>query len=262
MKTKTIQEIKRLIDEDLIDDTILEQLKLDTRKGVKRLVGLYEKRQIERRSRKEQFMKMYRFDQQFRAHERFLLAGVDEAGRGPLAGPVVAAAVILPEDFIEIDLNDSKQLTEKMRKQLFQTITEKALSYSISVVHNDEIDRINILNATKKAMTTALNNLSLKPDLALIDAVKLNDISITCNEIVKGDAKSCSIAAASILAKVTRDEWMDKIAKKYPAYDFQHNKGYGTKTHLDALYTYGPTPYHRKSFSPVQELVLKKEGSS
>lgn len=261
MKTKTIQEIKQLMEEDLLDDRMLAQLKLDERKGVKKLVSLYEKREEERKKRHEQFMKMYQFDQSFRENEQFLLAGVDEAGRGPLAGPVVAAAVVLPADFQEIEINDSKQLTEKKRKQLFEKITEKAISYSISVIHNDEIDQINILNATKKAMKTALHNLSVEPDLALIDAVKLDYMNMVCKEIIKGDAKSFSIAAASILAKVTRDELMDEIDQSYPVYDFKSNKGYGTKTHLEALETYGPSPYHRKSFTPVQEILLKKEGT-
>src|SRR5690625_2909151 len=161
MKSKPIHEIKHLIDQDLLDEDMLKQLQLDSRKGVQRLVKIYEKRQAEKTKRKEQFMSMRHFDHQFRKHESFLLAGVDEAGRGPLAGPVVAAAVILPDDFAELGINDSKQLTESARKQFCETIKEKAISYAISVIHNDEIDQINILNATKKAMATALNNLSI-----------------------------------------------------------------------------------------------------
>lgn len=261
MNNKTIQQIKQLLEEEQINEKQLEQLKLDTRKGVQRLVRLYEKRQEEKVKQKEKFMKMYQFDNHFRENDQFLLAGVDEAGRGPLAGPVVAAAVILPKDFMQIEINDSKQLTEKKRKKLYQIITEHAISYSISVVNNEEIDELNILNATKKAMKQALHQLHISPNLALIDAVKLDDVNIDCKEIIKGDLKSFSIAAASILAKVTRDELMDEIDRLYPAYDFKSNKGYGTKTHLDALFTYGPSPYHRKSFTPVQDVLQKKEGT-
>lgn len=259
MNSRPIHEIKTLIDENKLNENIFEQLKTDPRKGVQRLLAIYERRQAEKVKRTEQFMKIHRFDQQFRKNNSFLLAGVDEAGRGPLAGPIVAAAVILPADFIEIGMNDSKQITDEERKRLFDIIIEKAISYSVSVIDNKIIDQLNILNATKKAMVTSLNSLSVKPDLALIDAVKLNQIEIDCQEIIKGDEKSSSIAAASILAKVTRDEIMDEMDLKYPAYDFKNNKGYGTKKHLHALHTVGPTTIHRVTFSPVQEAMLKKE---
>lgn len=186
-----------------------------------------------------------------------LIAGIDEVGRGPLVGPVVTAAVILPKDFYDERINDSKKLTEKKRELLYDVIMENALSVGIGVSSPEVIDEINILNATKKAMIEAVNNLTIKPEHLLIDAVKL-DIDIPQTSIIKGDAKSESIAAASIIAKVTRDRMMIELDKKYPMYDFKHNKGYGTKKHIDALYEYGPISEHRKSFAPVSELTYKK----
>lgn len=185
------------------------------------------------------------------------IAGIDEVGRGPLVGPVVTAAVILPKDFYDERINDSKKLTEKKRELLYDVIMENALSVGIGMSSPEVIDEINILNATKKAMVEAVNNLSIKPEHLLIDAVKL-DIDIPQTSIIKGDAKSQSIASASIIAKVTRDRMMVELDKKYPMYDFKHNKGYGTKKHIEALYKYGPLKEHRKSFAPVSELTNKK----
>ena len=182
------------------------------------------------------------------------IAGIDEVGRGPLVGPVVTAAVILPKDFYDERINDSKKLTEKKRELLYDVIMENALSVGIGMSSPEVIDEINILNATKKAMIEAINNLSVKPQHLLIDAVKL-DIDIPQTSIIKGDAKSESIAAASIIAKVTRDRMMVELDKKYPMYDFKHNKGYGTKKHIEALYQYGPIEEHRKSFAPVSDLI-------
>ena len=182
------------------------------------------------------------------------IAGIDEVGRGPLVGPVVTAAVILPKDFYDERINDSKKLTEKKRELLYDVIMENALSVGIGMSSPEVIDEINILNATKKAMIEAINNLSVKPEHLLIDAVKL-DIDIPQTSIIKGDAKSQSIASASIIAKVTRDRMMVELDKKYPMYDFKHNKGYGTKKHIEALYKYGPLKEHRKSFAPVSDLI-------
>ncbi len=185
------------------------------------------------------------------------IAGIDEVGRGPLIGPVVTAAVILPKDFYDERINDSKKLTEKKRELLYDVIMENALSVGVGMSSPEVIDEINILNATKKAMVEAVNNLSIKPEHLLIDAVKL-DIDIPQTSIIKGDAKSQSIASASIIAKVTRDRMMLELDKKYPMYDFKHNKGYGTKKHIEALYKYGPLKEHRKSFAPVSELTNEK----
>lgn len=184
------------------------------------------------------------------------IAGVDEVGRGPLVGPVVTAAVILPVDFYDERINDSKKVTEKKREMLYDVIMEKAVSVGIGMSSSEVIDEINILEATKKAMKEALNNLSVKPEHVLIDAVKL-DIDIPSTSIIKGDAKSQSIAAASIIAKVTRDRMMYELDKEHPEYDFAHNKGYGTKKHIEAIKKYGILKEHRKSFAPCNEYDLK-----
>lgn len=176
------------------------------------------------------------------------VCGVDEAGRGPLAGPVCAAAVILPEGVIIDGVNDSKKLSEKKRESLFDVIIEQALSYSIAYATVDEIEEINILNATMLAMRRAIDGLNIKADYAMIDGNKIPPIDIDAECIVKGDAKSMSIACASILAKVSRDRLLYKYAEEYPMYGFDKHKGYGTKVHREAILKYGPCPYHRKSF--------------
>lgn len=182
------------------------------------------------------------------------IAGIDEVGRGPLVGPVVTAAVILPKDFYDERINDSKKLTEKKRELLYDVIMENAISVGIGISSEDVIDEINILNATKRAMLEAVNNLSVKPEHLLIDAIKLNT-DIPQTSIIKGDAKSESIAAASIIAKVTRDRMMIELDKIHPEYDFKHNKGYGTKKHIEAIRKYGIIKEHRKTFAPCDEYV-------
>ena len=176
------------------------------------------------------------------------VCGVDEAGRGPLAGPVCAAAVILPEGVIIDGVNDSKKLSEKKRESLFDVIRKQALSYSIAYATVDEIEEINILNATMLAMRRAIDGLDIKADYAMIDGNKIPPIDIDAECIVKGDEKSMSIACASILAKVSRDRLLYKYAEEYPMYGFDKHKGYGTKVHREAILKYGPCPYHRKSF--------------
>lgn len=178
-----------------------------------------------------------------------LIAGVDEAGRGPLAGPVCVAAVIMPfkQDKIIEEINDSKKLTEKKREQLFEKIKNTAISYNIVFVDEKTIDSINILNATKLGMKQAIEGLSVKPELVLIDAVKI-DTCVPTESIIKGDAKSYNIAAASILAKVTRDKLMVDLDKKYPEYNFKKHKGYGTKEHIENLKKFGKCEIHRNSF--------------
>lgn len=176
------------------------------------------------------------------------ICGVDEAGRGPLAGPVCAAAVILkPNDIIE-GVNDSKKLTEKKREMLYDIIKERAVSYSIAFATVEEIEELNILNATMLAMKRAVEGLSVPADYAIIDGNKTPNLQIPCNYVIKGDAKSMSIAAASILAKVTRDRLLLEYAEQYPEYQFEKHKGYGTKVHREALLEYGPCPVHRLSF--------------
>ncbi|MBQ9359432.1 MAG: ribonuclease HII [Lachnospiraceae bacterium] len=176
------------------------------------------------------------------------ICGVDEVGRGPFAGPVMAGAVILPKDCEILYLNDSKKLSVKRREALYAEICEKAVSYHVARVEPERIDEVNILQATLEAMREAINNLSVKPDIILVDAVHIPDIDIEQESIVKGDAKSVSIAAASIVAKVTRDHVMEEYAKEYPGYGFERNMGYGTAEHREALGRLGATPIHRRTF--------------
>ena len=177
-----------------------------------------------------------------------IICGVDEAGRGPLAGPVVAAAVILPPHIEIPGLNDSKKLSDKKRRELFPVIKEQAVAYGIGVAGHEEIDEINILQATFLAMERALAQLRVKPELALIDGNREKDFGIPVQTVVKGDSRSASIAAASVLAKVTRDDMMLEMAKTYPDYGFEIHKGYGTKAHYAALTEHGPSPIHRMTF--------------
>lgn len=181
------------------------------------------------------------------------VCGIDEAGRGPLAGPVVAGAVILPKDEKILYVNDSKKLSEKKREMLYDEIMSRALAVGVGVVGPERIDEINILQATYEAMRMAVAQLKVQPDILLNDAVTIPDLKVHQVPIVKGDAKSVSIAAASIIAKVTRDRLMREYGQVFPEYEFASNKGYGTKSHIEALKTYGPTPIHRRTF--IQHFV-------
>lgn len=190
----------------------------------------------------------YSIENEYREKGFNVICGVDEAGRGPLAGPVYAAAVILPSDCVIEGLNDSKKLTEKKREALFDEIKEKALAYGIASADEKEIDEINILNATFLAMKRAIDSLSVKPDLALIDGNQKPHTDIEEVTVIKGDAKSMSIAAASVLAKVSRDRFMLEMAEKYPQYEFSRHKGYGTKLHYEKIAQYGVCDIHRRTF--------------
>jgi len=189
-----------------------------------------------------------KFDKKFLDSKHKIIAGVDEAGRGPLAGPVVAAAVIFDNDIVIDQVNDSKKITEKNRELLYVTIIKQATDYSVGIVNEKTIDKINILQATMLAMKIAVDGLSTPPDLVLIDGNKTFDSELNTVPIIKGDSLSFSIAAASIVAKVTRDKIMRTAAKKYPQYLWHKNKGYGTKEHIAAIKKHGPTPLHRISF--------------
>lgn len=190
----------------------------------------------------------YSIENEYKARGYNIICGIDEAGRGPLAGPVYAAAVILPPDCVIDGLNDSKKLTEKKREKLFDEIKEKALAYGIASADEKEIDEINILNATFLAMKRAVDSLSVKPDLALVDGNQKPHTGIEEVTVVKGDAKSMSIAAASVLAKVSRDRFMLETAKEYPQYEFERHKGYGTKLHYEKIAQYGVCEIHRRTF--------------
>lgn len=206
---------------------------------------------------RERVLSLYQYERQAWRDGFEFVAGVDEAGRGTLAGPVVVAAVILPHELFLEYLNDSKQVTEKRREILFQEIREKALCYSVSVIDNEIIDKINILQATKLGMHRAIEQLkNPKPNKILIDAVKLN-LSIPSLSLIKGDSLSASIAAASILAKVTRDHLMQEYDKKFPEYGFAKHKGYGTKEHLQAIEKFGACPIHRLTFKPFSDQQIK-----
>ena len=188
------------------------------------------------------------YENQFKNKGYNLIAGVDEVGRGPLAGPVVTACVIMDLENLVEGVDDSKKLTEKKREELFDKIIAHAKSYKISSVSEQRIDEINILEATKECMTSSINGLDITPDVVLIDAVKLGGVGIEQCSIIKGDAKSYTIACASILAKVTRDRLMVSLDEKYPQYNLKKHKGYGTKEHIEAIKTHGPCPIHRKTF--------------
>ena len=193
-------------------------------------------------------LNMWEIEQSYFDREIKIICGVDEAGRGPLAGPVCAAAVILPPNAEIPGLNDSKKLSDKKRRELYPVIKEQAIAYGIAFADHSEIDEINILQATYLAMERAINQLSVKPELALIDGNRAKDFGIPVETVVHGDSLSASIAAASVLAKVTRDDYMLQMAEAYPGYDFEIHKGYGTKAHYAALTERGPCPIHRMTF--------------
>ena len=224
----------------------IARFRSDDRQGVQKLVEAAGRRAGKYRQELERIDGMRLYEKKYAEFQR--ICGIDEVGRGPLAGPVAAAAVILPEGCVIPYVNDSKKLTEKKREELYEIILEKAVSVGYAEVGPERIDEINILQATYEAMRTAVAQLSPQPDLLLVDAVRIPDLAIRQVPIIKGDAKSLSIACASIIAKVRRDRYMRKLAEQYPEYDFAGNKGYGSASHMEALRKYGLTPVHRKSF--------------
>lgn len=253
MQKQTISQIKTMLQREHIEMNHLEQLRQDQRKGVQDLLKSYDRKQQNLLDLQKSFHQKQQFEQSFVSNFAQLIAGVDEAGRGPLAGPVVVAAVILPKEFTLYGLTDSKQVPQQQREIYYEKIVQEAIAYHIKTVDAALIDKMNIYEATKYAMKEALLGLSPMPNVGLIDAVDITVPSLSTYSITKGDAKSISIAAASILAKVTRDRIMDQVHQEYPMYGFTKHKGYGTKDHLTALKTFGPCKYHRKTFSPVKE---------
>ena len=218
----------------------------DLRPGVQKVIEKYQKKLEKYKIEVERIYAMQEYERTY--SEYAVIAGMDEVGRGPLAGPVVTCAIILPKNSKLLYVNDSKKLSEKMREELFPQIIKECISYGIGIVSPERIDEINILNATYEAMRESIANLSVKPDLLLNDAVTVPGIDIKQVPIIKGDAKCLSIAAASIVAKVTRDHMMEEYDTMYPGYGFAGNKGYGSAEHIKALRKLGPTPIHRKSF--------------
>ncbi|WP_100933989.1 ribonuclease HII [Candidatus Chlamydia corallus] len=202
----------------------------------------------------QRFLSMTAFDKEVASEDFSVVAGIDEAGRGPLAGPVVASACILPKGKIFPGVNDSKKLTARERAQIRDTLMQDSeVFFGIGVISVERIDQVNILEATKEAMVQAISSLPISPDLLLVDGLYLSH-EIPCKKIIQGDAKSASIAAASILAKEHRDDLMLELHKLYPDYGFDRHKGYGTALHLEAIRRYGPSPCHRKSFSPIKQM--------
>lgn len=246
MKTK---ELEQLLKEVTIEEfyRLKQQYYNEEKKSIVNLFNKYENKIKKQIQLLEEYNKRLVYENQAIEKGYKYIAGVDEVGRGPLAGPVYAAAVILDLSKPIYEIKDSKKLSEKKRQEISSKIKETALAYSIAFATAEEIDKYNILNATKLAMKRAIETLSIKPDILLIDAVDL-DVDIDRFPIVKGDDLSVSIGAASIIAKVERDTYMDNISEKYPFYSFEKNKGYGTKEHIEALKNYGPCEIHRRSF--------------
>jgi ribonuclease HII len=252
LTTREVQEkLSQITDEN---DPFLENFKSDSRKGVQQLVEKWFKKKEQEKLKQQQFYNMLSYERKAREQGFRLIAGIDEVGRGPLAGPVVASAVILKDDCYIPGLTDSKKLSAAMRDHYYNLITENALAIGIGTVMPEVIDKINIYEATKLAMKNAIRELALQPDYLLLDAMNL-DVQIKQKSIIKGDAKSITIAASSVIAKVTRDRMMMNLAKQYPQYGFDQHMGYGTKHHLTALKAHGITDHHRKSFAPVKELL-------
>lgn len=243
-----INEIKNILQAASINElpAFIESYSKDARTGVQALIQKAQKQIADYHKELERTEKMKEFEKEYCSCA--YICGIDEVGRGPLAGPVVAGAVILPKDCDILYLNDSKQLTEKKREELYGEIMEKAVAAGLGFVSPERIDEINILQATYEAMREAISKLQPAPDLLLNDAVTIPGVSVKQVPIIKGDAKSISIAAASIIAKVTRDRLMVQYDSVFPEYGFAANKGYGAKNHIDALKKYGPTPIHRRSF--------------
>ncbi|MDQ0159111.1 ribonuclease HII [Alkalibacillus salilacus] len=252
----TIRYIKTMVESDEVTSDQLALLRKDARSGVQKLINQYDKRVEKQEQLKVKFEKMKEFeDAQYSDGYRFI-AGVDEVGRGPLAGPVVAASVILdPFDSTLIGIDDSKQLSETKREQYYETIMDNAIAVGVGIVNANRIDQINIYQAAKQAMAEAINDMHQEPDYCLLDAMTLEELSCPQQSLVKGDQRSISIAAASVIAKVTRDNMMVEAAHTYPDFEFDRNMGYGTTNHLQALSEHGPTPLHRRSFNPVTSYV-------
>ena len=250
----TIKEIKeQLANIQRLDDPLLAELEQDSRSGVIQAIEK-RKRDIQKRIDEDERLEgMLAYEKECYARGMELIAGVDEVGRGPLAGPVVAAAVILPKACKIPGLNDSKKIPKFKHKEIYEAVLQEAIAIGIGVKDNHVIDQVNIYEATKLAMMEAIGQLEPQPQHLLIDAMKL-DLPISQTSIIKGDANSLSIAAASIVAKVTRDQMMEEFDKEYPGYDFAKNAGYGTANHLAGLDQLGVTPIHRRSFEPIKSM--------
>jgi len=243
--TKEIKELFQAACEDELPE-LIEKYKKDERAGIQKLAASAQKKLDALAKERQRIYQLREYERKYA--DCAYICGIDEVGRGPLAGPVVAGAVILPKDCEILYINDSKQLSEKKREELYDIIMEKAVACAVGYATPERIDEINILQATYEAMREAISKLEVKPDVLLNDAVVIPQVDIQQVPIIKGDAKSISIGAASIVAKVTRDRLMVEYDKVFPEYGFAGNKGYGSATHIEALKKYGATPIHRRSF--------------
>lgn len=255
MKPESIKSIKeQLALVTSLDNDYVRQLRSDERSGVQTCLKQLERRLAKEQALQDKYEEMLVFERKLYGEGHRFIAGIDEVGRGPLAGPVVAAAVILPQDYQILGLNDSKQLSHAKRGELYKEIQENAVAIGIGVMDQEVIDDINILQASKKAMIAAVKDLAVTPSHLLIDATTLN-LPFPQDNIIKGDARSVSIAAASIIAKEMRDNLMKEYHQIFPHYGFDRNAGYGTKEHLEGMAHYGITPIHRRSFAPVKQYL-------
>ena len=251
----TISQIKEILSSiHSIEDPMFQQLSLDMRKGVQTALKSCQKRIEKEQKRAEHFIEMQYYERLAYQEGASFIAGVDEVGRGPLAGPVVAAAVILPKNIEDLGFDDSKKLSSSKREEIYRLIQEKAIAIGIGIVDADIIDKVNIYQASRLAMQQAVSELKIQPDYLLIDAMKI-DVNTPQIGIIKGDAKSISIAAASIVAKQVRDQMMREFDELYPGYDFSNNAGYGTPKHLEGLKSKGICPIHRKTFAPIKDFL-------
>lgn len=258
---KTIKEIAEQLQTTMTPEPWMEQLKADHRAGVKKELARWNRNYEKKRQVKQAFEGKIAFDASYKRTQDALVCGVDEAGRGPLAGPVVCAAVVLPERADDLlGLDDSKKISKQERERLATLIKEIAVSYSVHIQSAARIDELNIYVATIESMETAVNALSIRPDIVLVDAMTLQ-VDCETESIIKGDEKSLAIAAASILAKTTRDELMEKLDIHYPMYKFRKNAGYGTSEHVEALLNHGPCEHHRKTFEPVKSMLERTEAN-
>ncbi|TDQ42407.1 ribonuclease HII [Aureibacillus halotolerans] len=250
----TIKEIKQRLQEGQLTPEEFASLQSDQREGVKKLLLSYERIQQKDIDAQKRFREMGSLERSLRSGGYTFIAGVDEAGRGPLAGPVVAGAVVLPEDFYYPELNDSKKMTAAAREHCYEYLLVHAYATGVGIMNSQQIDKLNIYEATRQAMVKAVQNMDTPLDYVLVDAMTL-PMPYAQASIIKGDQRSLSIAAGSVIAKVTRDRLMKRMAKTYPGYGFDVHMGYGTKQHVQALQANGPCEIHRKSFQPVKAVL-------
>ncbi|WP_313891284.1 ribonuclease HII [Psychrobacillus sp.] len=253
----SLNEIKEKLSTATAWEPWMEELEADNRAGAQKLLATWKNKQRSVQKQMQEHEEKIVFDASFRKTANDLVAGVDEAGRGPLAGPVVTAAVILSANTEElIGLDDSKQISQKKRNELAEKIKKNAISYYVHFQSVEKIDELNIYEATKQSMTSAVQHLDKRPQIVLVDAMQL-PVEMETHSIIKGDAKSLAIAAASILAKTARDEYMDQLHEEFPMYLFNKHAGYGTKQHIEMVMKYGPTEHHRKTFEPIKSILKK-----